>query len=50
MGPFVSQAWQSWKSAKATAFLVVVAFLFGIGSVTAIYAVIHSFLLKQKAG
>jgi len=31
---------------KATAFLVVVAFTAGIGSATAIYAVIHSLLLK----
>ena len=46
MAPFMSQAWQSWKSAKATAFLVVVAFTVGIGSATAIYAVIHSLLLK----
>src|ERR1035441_5038747 len=42
MAPFLSQAWQSWKSAKATALLVVVAFTFGIGSANAIYAVIHS--------
>jgi predicted permease len=46
MAPFLSQAWQSWKSAKATALLVVVAFTVGIGSATAIYAVIHSLLLK----
>src|ERR1039457_2965325 len=46
MAPFLSQAWQSWKSAKATAFLVVVAFIVGIGSATAIYTVIHSLLLK----
>src|ERR1035437_2588438 len=46
MAPFPLQAWQSWKSAKATAFLVVVAFTVGIGSATAIYAVIHSLLLK----
>src|SRR5260370_20595579 len=46
MSPYVSQAWQSWKSAKATALLVVLAFTVGIGSATAIYAVIHSLLLK----
>src|ERR1035438_9706428 len=46
MAPFVWQAWQSWKNAKATALLVLVAFTFGIGSATAIYAVIHSLLLK----
>src|SRR5664279_2857456 len=46
MAPFLSQAWQSWKSAKATALLVVLAFTVGIGSATAIFAVIHSLLLK----
>ena len=46
MAPFLSQAWQSWKSARSTALLVVVAFTFGIGSATAVYAVIHSLLLK----
>src|SRR5260370_15465745 len=46
MSPFVLQAWRSWKSAKATALLVVLAFTVGIGSATAIYAVIHSLLLK----
>ncbi|MGD0775337.1 MAG: ADOP family duplicated permease [Candidatus Solibacter sp.] len=46
MAPFVRQAWQSWKSAKATALLVIVAFTAGIGSATAIYAVIHSLVLK----
>ena len=46
MSPFLWQAWQSWKSAKATALLAVVAFTVGIGSATAIYAVIHSLLLK----
>src|ERR1017187_9038050 len=46
MAPFVWQARQSWKSAKATAFLVIVALSAGIGSATAIYAVIHSLLLK----
>lgn len=40
------QAWQSWKSAKAVAFLVVVAFTVGIGSSTAIYTVVQSLLLK----
>src|ERR1035441_6798059 len=46
MSPFLWQAWQSWKSAKATALLAVVAFTVGIGSATAIYAVLHSLLLK----
>ena len=42
----VSQAWQSWKSAKAVALVIVVAFTVGIGSATAIYTVINSLLLK----
>src|SRR5260370_23381221 len=46
MSPFVLQAWRSRKSAHATALLVVLAFTVGIGSATAIYAVIHSLLLK----
>src|SRR5512142_3327009 len=46
MFPLVSQAWQSWKSAKAVALLVVVAFAVGIGSATAIYTVIDTLLLK----
>lgn len=40
------QAWQSWKSAKTVALLVVVAFTVGIGSSTAIYTVVNSLLLK----
>jgi putative ABC transport system permease protein len=44
--PLVSQAWQSWKSAKSVALVVVVAFTVGIGSATAIYTVINSLLLK----
>ena len=46
MLPFLTQAWQSWKSARATALLVIVAFAVGIGSATTIYAVVHSLLLK----
>jgi predicted permease len=46
VAPLVSQAWRSWKSAKAVAVLVVVAFTVGIGSATAIYTVINSLLLK----
>jgi len=41
-----SQAWQSWKSAKTVALLVVVAFTVGIGSATAIYTVVNTLLLK----
>ena len=46
MVPFLSQAWHSWKSARSTALLVVLAFAVGIGSATTIYAVIHGLLLK----
>ena len=46
MVPFLSQAWQSWKSARSTALLAVLAFAVGIGSATAIYAVIHGLLLR----
>jgi putative ABC transport system permease protein len=46
MMALVSQAWQSWKSAKAVAFVIVVAFTVGIGSATAIYTVINSLLLR----
>ena len=39
------QAFQSWKSAKAMAFLIVLALTVGIGSATAIYTVINTLLL-----
>ncbi len=39
------QALQSWKGAKGTAVLIVVALMVGIGSATAIYAVINTLLL-----
>jgi predicted permease len=42
----VAQAWQSWRSARSVAFLVVLALTVGIGSVTTIYAVIDTLLLK----
>src|ERR1041384_6082859 len=46
MVPYLPQPWQSWKTARATALLVIVASAVGIGSATTIYAVIHSLLLK----
>ena len=46
MAPFLSQAWQSWKNARASALLTIVALTVGIGSATAMYAVIRSLLLK----
>jgi hypothetical protein len=46
MARLVSQAWHSWKSAKAVAVLFVVAFTLGIGSATAIYTVVNTLLLK----
>ncbi|MBZ5625174.1 MAG: ADOP family duplicated permease [Acidobacteriia bacterium] len=46
MRSLVPQAWQSWKSAKAVAFLVVLALTVGIGSATAIYTVVNTLLLK----
>ena len=42
----ISHAWQSWKSAKSVALVIVVALTVGIGSATAIYTVINSLLLK----
>src|SRR4029079_1932263 len=41
-----SQAWASWKSAPGVALLAVVAFAVGIGSATAIFAVINGVLLR----
>ena len=46
MARVVAQAWQSWKSAKASALLIVVALTVGIGSSTAIYTVINTLLLR----
>jgi putative ABC transport system permease protein len=40
------QAWRSWKSAPAVAALAALAFAVGIGSVTAIYTVVHGVMLK----
>ena len=48
MFPLVSHAWQSWKSAKSVALLVVVAFTVGIGSATAIYDDLTFVLMKVK--
>jgi predicted permease len=42
----VSQAWNSWKSAKGVALLAILALAIGIGSATAIYTVVHTVLLK----
>ena len=46
MAWLISRPWQSWKSAKAVAFLVVLALAIGIGSATAIFTVINALLLK----
>src|SRR5215472_8052092 len=46
MARLISRPWQSWKSAKAVAFLVVLALAIGIGSATAIFTVINALLLK----
>ena len=42
----LSQAWQSWKSAKAIALLSILALAIGIGSTTAIYTVVNAVMLK----
>jgi putative ABC transport system permease protein len=42
----LSQAWQSWKGAKAIALLAIVAFAVGIGSTTAIFALVNGVLLS----
>lgn len=46
MRSVASQAWRSWKSAKAVGVLAALAFAAGIGSTTAIYTVVHTVLLK----
>ncbi|MDQ2842635.1 MAG: ADOP family duplicated permease [Acidobacteriota bacterium] len=47
MSSLISQAWNSWKSAKGTALLATVALAIGIGSATAIYTVVDAVLLKS---
>lgn len=42
----LSQAWRSWKTAKGVALLAAIALAVGIGSTTAIYAVVNAVLLK----
>ena len=42
----ISQAWHSWRSARAVATLAVVAFAVGIGSATAIYTVVNGVMLR----
>ena len=46
MPSFLIRPWQSWKSAKAIAFLAVLALAIGVGSATAIYTVINALLLR----
>ncbi|HWN87407.1 MAG TPA: ABC transporter permease, partial [Vicinamibacterales bacterium] len=42
----LTHVWRSWKSAKAVAFLAIVAFTVGIGAATAIFTVINGVMLK----
>jgi predicted permease len=42
----IAHAWQSWKHARSVAFLVVLALTAGIGSVTTVYTVVDSMLLR----
>jgi predicted permease len=46
MARFVAQAWRSWNSARSVAFLVVLALMAGVGSITTIYTVVDALLLK----
>jgi predicted permease len=42
----LAYCWRSWKSARSVALLVVLALTIGIGSVTTVYTVVYSLLLK----
>jgi predicted permease len=42
----LAHSWRSWKSARSVALLVVLALTIGIGSVTTVYTVVDSLLLK----
>lgn len=46
MRSLLSQAWQSWKDAKAVAVLATIAFAVGIGSTTAMYTVVNAVMLR----
>ncbi len=46
MRSVVWPALRSWKSAKPTALLAMIAFAVGIGSTTAIFAVVNGVMLK----
>jgi putative ABC transport system permease protein len=46
MWPIISHAWRSWKSAKAIAFMAIIALGLGIGCATAIFTVANAVLLK----
>jgi hypothetical protein len=45
----LTQAWHSWKSARAVYVLAVLALAVGIGSTTAIYSVIDAVMLRPLA-
>jgi putative ABC transport system permease protein len=42
----ISQAWRSWRSAKAVALFAAAALAVGIGSATAVYTVVNTVMLK----
>jgi putative ABC transport system permease protein len=45
-GVIISQAWRSWRTARAVALLAAAALAVGIGSTTAIYSVVNAVMLK----